>query len=359
MIIIAALIIICLCALCIAIFIDIRAGKRKASENELLLNTFESIKKTANTKTVVLDGLNTITKGDPVVTDVCSADNFTKSGYSVGGYSDDELLEVAALLGRNSDEPLSKAITKYADELLIDDEMEISNFRAYPGNRLEAEMDDILIRCGDQSFIKEKVTIPPELSLRAEELSNMGRTSVFFSKGKRLLGLIAASISIKEDTSIAISELRKMGVDVVLLTSEDQTTSCALAKQAGIDEVVSELLPEGKEEAITNLKKQGEVIVFAQDSLAEDDSLFDVSGSIRLSRAVLRNMHENMLWVALCAILAIILMIFSLNNILGIALILKVLAVIMGVLSFIAVFNAVRFQLFDVRSTVKDKNLKK
>lgn len=357
----AALITCSLLALWLSIKLTGIIGMRKAAENGISFKTPAAFLETAKIQMVVLDKETPFTKGNPVVTDVCSADHFTKSGYSVGGFSDDELLEVAALLEKNCEEGSARAIVKYADELLIDDESEISNFRAYPGNNLEAELEGLLIRGGTQSFVKEKVTIPPEICLRAEELAAQGKTITFFSKGKRLLGMIAVSDPIKEGTKEAVSELQNMGIRTVIVSEYDKLTAAAVSKSVGADVVISEISPERENDIKRKLSGIGKIIAYIDlingnaDFELEDKSLLNIPGAIRLSCAVTRNRKENIIWVSLCCVIGVLLITGAILNSSGISYILMVLGALMGLLSFMALVNAFRLKAFDIRRSVNGK----
>lgn len=321
---------------------------------------------------VALDKTGTITSGEPEVTDIIPGDHVTQ----------EELLSCANALESRSEHPLARAVIRYAGERGIVSE-ETEDFRALPGNGLTAVLNGKRLTGGNYKFVSEKVRIPEEIKRRSEELAGEGKTPLFFAGGEKLLGIIAVADVIKEDSPQAVEELRNMGIRVVMLTGDNERTARAIGKQAGVDEVIAGVLPDGKESVIRNLKKQGkvamvgdgindapaltradigiaigagtDVAIDAADVVLMKSRLKDVPAAIRLSRATLKNIHENLFWaffynvvgIPLAAGLWIPIFHWELNPMFG--------AAAMSLSSFCVVTNALRLNLFKMYDGSKDK----
>ncbi len=383
---IAVLVISCPCALGLATPVAIMVGNGMAAKNGIMFKTASALENAGKTKIIALDKTGTITKGEPVVTDIFTSEHFSSSGYSIGGLSEDELLETAAALERKSEHPLAKAVVKYTDENIFDIEDEVKDFKAYPGNGLEGYYNGHLVRGGNLEFIKEKVVVSPEIELRAKELSQEGKTPLFFSKANSLLGLIAVADTIKEDSARAISELKNLGIHVVMLTGDNEMTARAIGKKAGVDEIVAGVKPEGKAMVVKELSKKGmvamvgdgindapalttadigiaigagtDVAIDAADVVLMKDSLLDAAGAIRLSRQTLKNIHENLFWAFFYNVLGIPLAAGAYYHAFGLSLSPMIGAAAMSLSSFFVVTNALRLNLFNLKDSTKDKKIK-
>ncbi len=384
---IAVLVISCPCALGLATPVAIMVGNGIAAKNGIMFKTAASLENAGRTQIVALDKTGTITKGKPLVTDVFSADHITMSGYNAGVFGgDEELLEAARVLESRSEHPLAKAIIKYTSELYIETGLELDNFKVYPGNGLEGEIDGIILRGGNREFIEEKVAIPPEINERASTLSQQGKTPLYFSKGKRLLGIIAVADTIKEDSAMTINELKNMGIKVVMLTGDNENTAKTIAKEAGVDHVIAGVLPDGKEAIIRRLSEYGkvamvgdgindapaltradtgiaigagaDVAIDAADVVLMKNSLLDVSAAIRLSRKTLKNIHENLFWAFFYNVIGIPLAAGAYYHAFGLSLSPMFGAAAMSLSSFFVVTNALRLNLFNIKDSSKDKIIK-
>ncbi|MBE5831305.1 MAG: heavy metal translocating P-type ATPase [Butyrivibrio sp.] len=384
---IAVLVISCPCALGLATPVAIMVGNGVAAKNGIMFKTAASLENAGRTQIVALDKTGTITKGEPLVTDVFSADHISMSGYNAGVFEgDDELLGTAQILESRSEHPLAKAIIKHTHDLYIETDVDVENFKIYPGNGLEGEVDGVLYRGGNRKFIEENVVIPPEIKERALALADQGKTPLYFSKGKRLLGLIAVADTIKEDSAQAISELKKMGIRVVMLTGDNENTAKTIAEQAGVDKVIAGVLPEGKEEIIRKLSEFGkvamvgdgindapaltradtgiaigagtDVAIDAADVVLMKNSLLDVSAAIRLSRKTLKNIHENLFWAFFYNVIGIPLAAGAYYHAFGLSLSPMFGAAAMSLSSFFVVTNALRLNLFNIRDNSSDKEIK-
>ena len=384
---IAVLVISCPCALGLATPVAIMVGNGIAAKNGIMFKTAASLENAGRTQIVALDKTGTITKGKPLVTDVFSADHITMSGYNAGVFGgDEELLETARVLESRSEHPLAKAIIKYTSELYIETGVELDTFKVYPGNGLEGEIDGIILRGGNREFIEEKVAIPPEINERASTLSQQGKTPLYFSKGKRLLGIIAVADTIKEDSAMAINELKNMGIKVVMLTGDNENTAKTIAKEAGVDQVIAGVLPDGKEAIIRRLSEYGkvamvgdgindapaltradtgiaigagaDVAIDAADVVLMKNSLLDVSAAIRLSRKTLKNIHENLFWAFFYNVIGIPLAAGAYYHAFGLSLSPMFGAAAMSLSSFFVVTNALRLNLFNIKDSSKDKIIK-
>ena len=336
-----------------------------------LFKTAASLEAAGRTQIVALDKTGTITSGEPKVTDILPAE----------GVSETELLTLAAALERKSEHPLAKAVLACTDEQKLA-APEVSDFTALPGNGLAAKLDGVEIFGGNASFIGTKVTVPAQLQEKAAALSAQGKTPLFFGGAGRLLGIIAVADTLKEDSPRAIRELQAMGIRVVMLTGDNQRTADAIGRQAGVDEVIAGVLPDGKEAVIRQLQTYGkvtmvgdgindapaltradtgiaigagtDVAIDAADVVLMNSRLSDVPAAIRLSRAALRNIHENLFWAFIYNIIGIPLAAgvfipfgLTLNPMFG--------AAAMSLSSFCVVSNALRLNLFDVHSTKHDR----
>ena len=372
---ISVLVISCPCALGLATPVAIMVGNGLGAKNGILFKTAVSLEETGKTEIVALDKTGTITRGEPRVTDLVPAD----------GLSDHDLLTLAAALEKRSEHPLARAVMHRADEEKLSI-AEVSDFRALPGNGLTATLGGEELLGGSLSFISTKTQIPSDLCMKAESLAEEGKTPLFFAKGGRLAGIIAVADVMKEDSPAAIAALRNMGIRVVMLTGDNERTARAIGRQAGVDEVIAGVLPEGKENVIRTLQKKGkvamvgdgindapaltradigiaigagtDVAIDAADVVLMKSQLSDVPAAIRLSRATLRNIHENLFWaffynvigIPLAAGVWIPLFGWTLNPMFG--------AAAMSLSSFCVVSNALRLNLFKLHDAGKDKKIK-
>ena len=372
---ISVLVISCPCALGLATPVAIMVGSGMGAKNGIMFKTAVSLEEAGKTNIVALDKTGTITSGEPTVTDIIPAGKILK----------EDLIFYANALESRSEHPLSKAITAYAKEERIQ-EAETDEFKALPGNGLRGIFQGMELIGGNYLFVNSKVQIPEEIKSWSEKLSEEGKTPLFFAKGKELLGIIAVADVIKPDSSKAIRELRDMGIRVVMLTGDNERTARAVGMQAGVDEVIAGVLPEGKESVIRSLKKQGKVAMVgdgindapaltradigiaigagtdiaidAADIVLMKSSLRDVPAAIRLSRATLRNIHENLFWaffynvigIPLAAGLWIPIFHLELNPMFG--------AAAMSLSSFCVVTNALRLNLCQIYDTKRDKKIK-
>ena len=373
---ISVLVISCPCALGLATPVAIMVGNGLGAKNGILFKTAVSLEETGKTEIVALDKTGTITKGEPRVTDVLPADGLTESA----------LLALAAALERRSEHPLARAVMLRAEEDKLS-VSEVSDFRALPGNGLTATLNDEELLGGSLSFISTKADMPQALRDKAEALAEEGKTPLLFARGGKLAGVIAVADVIKEDSPAAIAALRNMGIHVVMLTGDNEKTARAIGRQAGVDEVIAGVLPEGKESVIRSLQKQGkvamvgdgindapaltradigiaigagtDVAIDAADVVLMKSQLSDVPAAIRLSRATLRNIHENLFWaffynvigIPLAAGVWIPIFGWTLNPMFG--------AAAMSLSSFCVVSNALRLNLFKLHDAGKDKKIKK
>ena len=373
---ISVLVISCPCALGLATPVAIMVGNGLGAKNGILFKTAVSLEETGKTEIVALDKTGTITKGEPRVTDVLPADGLTESA----------LLALAAALEQRSEHPLARAVMLRAEEDKLS-VSEVSDFRALPGNGLTATLNDEELLGGSLSFISTKANVPQALRDKAEALAEEGKTPLLFARGGKLAGVIAVADVIKEDSPAAIAALRNMGIHVVMLTGDNEKTARAIGRQAGVDEVIAGVLPEGKESVIRSLQKQGkvamvgdgindapaltradigiaigagtDVAIDAADVVLMKSQLSDVPAAIRLSRATLRNIHENLFWaffynvigIPLAAGVWIPIFGWTLNPMFG--------AAAMSLSSFCVVSNALRLNLFKLHDAGKDKKIKK
>ena len=372
---ISVLVISCPCALGLATPVAIMVGNGVGARHGILFKTAVSLEEAGKVDIVALDKTGTITNGQPKVTDILPVD----------GISEQELLETAFSLEKKSEHPLAKAIVEYGEEKNFTVSV-VDNFKAVPGNGLTGTLNEETLIGGNLLFIEKSLSISKELKHSAEQLASAGKTPLFFAKENRLLGMIAVADVIKEDSPQAINELKAMGIHVVMLTGDNERTAKAIGEQAGVDNVIAGVLPDGKESVIQALGKKGKVAMVgdgindapaltradvgiaigagtdvamdAADVVLMKSKLADVPAAIRLSRGVLRNIHENLFWaffyntigIPLAAGLLIPVLGWKLNPMFG--------AAAMSLSSFCVVTNALRLNLLNIRSTKKDKKKK-
>ena len=371
---ISVLVISCPCALGLATPVAIMVGNGLGARNGILFKTAASLEAAGRTQIVALDKTGTITSGEPRVTDILPAE----------GVSESELLTLAASLEQKSEHPLAKAVLAYAETETIACP-DVTDFAALPGNGLSARLDGMEIYGGNAEFIATKASVPAELRAEAARLAAEGKTPLFFGGAGRLMGVIAVADTLKEDSPRAIRELQNMGIRVVMLTGDNQRTADAIGRQAGVDEVIAGVLPDGKEAVIRRLQESGkvamvgdgindapaltradtgiaigagtDVAIDAADVVLMNSRLSDVPAAIRLSRATLRNIHENLFWAFIYNIIGIPLAAgvfipfgLTLNPMFG--------AAAMSLSSFCVVSNALRLNLFDLHSTKHDRKPK-
>lgn len=373
---ISVLVISCPCALGLATPVAIMVGNGMGAKNGILFKNAVSLEETGRTQIVVLDKTGTITSGEPTVTDILPAE----------GYSGDELMDLAAALEAKSEHPLARAIIKAAADSGRQT-AEVSQFKALPGNGLSAVLNGKELYGGNHKFISNIAEVPAGMARQAEELAASGKTPLFFAAGGDLIGIIAVADVIKDDSYEAVREMRNMGIRVVMLTGDNERTARAIGKEAGVDQVIAGVMPEGKESVIRQLKEKGkvamvgdgindapaltradigiaigagtDVAIDAADIVLMKSSLLDVPAAIRLSRATLRNIHENLFWafiynvigIPLAAGVFISLVGWQLNPMFG--------AAAMSLSSFCVVSNALRlnwFKMYDPKSDHKIKN---
>ena len=372
---ISVLVISCPCALGLATPVAIMVGNGMGAKNGILFKTAVSLEETGKVQIVALDKTGTITNGEPVVTDMVPAE----------GVTEESLLALAASLEKRSEHPLAKAILKYVGEqqLTVED---VSEFEALPGNGLTAVRNGVKLAGGNYAFIRTQTEVSEDLLKQSEVLAEQGKTPMFFSENGRLAGIIAVADTMKEDSRQAVSELRNMGIRVVMLTGDNERTARAIGAQAGVDDVIAGVLPDGKESVIRKLQQYGkvamvgdgindapaltradmgiaigagtDVAIDAADVVLMKSRLSDVAAAVRLSRATLRNIHENLFWaffynvigIPLAAGVWIPIFGWTLNPMFG--------AAAMSLSSFCVVTNALRLNLFNMHDAKKDKKLK-
>ena len=370
---ISVLVISCPCALGLATPVAIMVGHGMGAKNGILFKTAVSIEKTGQARIVALDKTGTITKGEPKVTDVIGAN----------GNSEKALLSVACALEKKSEHPLALAIMQKAEqEGLAPDEVE--QFRILPGNGLTATLDGAVLLGGSFAYVSEQIPVPDAFKERSERLSEEGKTPLFFARGGELCGIIAVADTIKEDSPQAIKDMQAMGIRVVMLTGDNERTAKAIGTVAGVDEVIAGVRPDGKESAIRRLQQNGKVIMVgdgindapaltradvgiaigagadvaidAADVVLMKSRLSDVPAAIRLSRATLRNIHENLFWAFIYNIIGIPLAAGVFIGLLGWKLNPMFAAAAMSLSSFSVVTNALRlnfFRMYDAKRTHK------
>ena len=370
---ISVLVISCPCALGLATPVAIMVGNGMGAKNGILFKTAVSLEETGKADIVALDKTGTITAGEPEVIDILPADGVTA----------EELLRLACALEKKSEHPLAKAILKKGGAEGLP---EVDDFAALPGNGLTGTLDGKRLTGGSMKYMSETVGVSDEMRLQAEAFAQEGKTPLLFSLDLRLLGIIAVADVIKEDSAQAISELKNMGIHVVMLTGDNERTAAAIGRQAGVDEVIAGVLPDGKESVIRDLKEQGRVIMVgdgindapalmradmgiaigagtdvaidAADVVLMKSRLRDVPAAIRLSRATLRNIHQNLFWAFFYNVIGIPLAAGVWIPIFGWRLSPTFAAAAMSLSSFCVVTNALRLNLFNIRDASKDKKRK-
>lgn len=372
---ISVLVISCPCALGLATPVAIMVGNGMGAKNGILFKTAVSLEKAGKTQIVALDKTGTITRGEPRVTDL----------HPVNGVSEQELLSVAYALEKKSEHPLARAIHQKAEEEGLKVE-EVEQFRALPGNGLTALLGNTLLLGGSYKFISEQIPISAEMKEKSERLSEEGKTPLFFARSGTLCGIIAVADTLKEDSPGAIKELRNMGIHVVMLTGDNELTAKAIGKKAGVDEVIAGVLPDGKEQVIRDLQQKGQVMMVgdgindapaltradigmaigagadvaidAADVVLMKSRLLDVPAAIRLSRATLRNIHENLFWAFIYNIIGIPLAAGVFIHLLGWQLNPMFAAAAMSLSSFCVVTNALRLNFFRMYDSKRDHKIK-
>lgn len=378
---ISVLVISCPCALGLATPVAIMVGNGKGAKSGILFKTAASLEATGRTQIVALDKTGTITSGEPKVTDIVPDETFfEKTGNNVL-----KLLAIAASVEAKSEHPLAKAIMERAkkDEIAI---AEVTDFSAVVGNGLTATLAGKIIKAGNLAFVSKFVKVSDDMRAKSVEFSKEGKTPLFFAADDRLCGIIAVADTIKEDSPEAVRQLKNMGIRVVMLTGDNEQTAGAIGKQAGVDEVIAGVLPDGKEAVIRKLKKQGrvamvgdgindapaltradmgiaigagsDVAIDAADVVLMKSRLIDVPAAVRLSRATLKNIHENLFWaffynvigIPLAAGLWYPLLEWKLNPMFG--------AAAMSLSSFCVVTNALRLNLCRVYDPKHDRKAK-
>lgn len=378
---IAVLVISCPCALGLATPVAIMVGNGVGAKNGILFKTSASLEETGRIQTVVLDKTGTITRGEPEVTEVIPAD----------GISETQLLYLANLLEARSEHPLARAVTTYCeihytelqDTAGLPQIEQLTEFTALPGNGLQAMADGQKLVGGSGSFIREQYGIPDGLRLRAEELAGQGKTPLFFALDGRLLGIIAVADVVKDESPGAVRELRDLGIRVVMLTGDNERTAQAIGRQTGVSEVAAGVLPDGKEQVIRELKQAGktamvgdgindapaltaadigiaigagtDVAIDAADVVLSKSRLTDVPAAIRLSRATLRNIHQNLFWAFFYNVICIPLAAGAWYHAFGILLSPMIGAAAMSLSSFCVVTNALRLNLVKIYGAEETK----
>lgn len=365
---ISVLVISCPCALGLATPVAIMVGNGKGAKNGILFKTASSLEMAARTQIVALDKTGTITKGEPEVTDIIGEEN---------------LLQIAYSLEKKSEHPLAKAIVKYGEENKIS-ALETTDFVIFAGGGLKASLEEETICGGNADYVKKYVDISAEFLEKANKIASEGKTPIFFAKGKQVLGIIAVADKIKTDSAKAIEELKRMGIRTVMLTGDNKLSAETIAKQVGIEDVLAELKPEQKEKAIVNLQKEGkvamvgdgindapsltradigiaigagtDVAIDAADIVLVNSNVSDVGAAIRLSRATLKIIRENLFWAFIYNVICIPVAAgafvwagLTLNPMIG--------AAAMSLSSFCVVTNALRLNFFDVRKMKMGKRI--
>ena len=373
---ISVLVISCPCALGLATPVAIMVGNGMGAKNGILFKTAVSLEKAGKVNTVVLDKTGTITRGEPKVTDLIMAE----------GVSEAELLETAYALEARSEHPLAGAVVAMAEEKKLK-VCDVQDFMILPGNGLTAVDNGDQLIGGSLTFLNDRIGVPDDVKTVAQRLAEEGKTPLLFARSKKILGVIAVADVIKEDSPEAIRQLQNMGIEVVMLTGDNERTAVAVGKQAGVDQVIAGVLPDGKEAEIRRLRRKGkvamvgdgindapaltradigiaigagtDVAIDAADVVLMNSRLSDVPAAIRLSRATLKNIHENLFWAFIYNIIGIPLAAgvwiplfgWQLNPMFG--------AAAMSLSSFCVVTNALRLNLFDMRNAAKDKQIKR
>ena len=372
---ISVLVISCPCALGLATPVAIMVGNGMGAKNGILFKTAVSLEETGKVQIVALDKTGTITQGQPRVTDILPAE----------GMSEAELLSIAYALEKKSEHPLARAINQRAEQDGLT-AAEVEQFQALPGNGLTARLNGSNLLGGSCQFISGQLAVSETMKASSEKLSEEGKTPLFFAKDGALCGIIAVADTIKEDSPRAISEMRNMGIHVVMLTGDNERTAKAIGAKAGVDEVIAGVLPDGKESVIRQLQQKGKVIMVgdgindapaltsadigiaigagadvaidAADVVLMKSSLSDVPAAIRLSRATLRNIHENLFWAFIYNTIGIPLAAGVFIPLLGWQLNPMFAAAAMSLSSFSVVTNALRLNFFRMHDSKRDHTIK-
>ena len=375
---VAVLVISCPCALGLATPVAIMVGNGMGAKNGILYKTASSQEQSGRIEIVALDKTGTITKGEPVVTDIIPEQ----------GISREELLRISAALEQKSEHPLAKAVVKCAQEENISI-TEVSDFTALPGNGIRGKLQDAELEGGSGRYMSEKYVFSEDMKMRYDELASQGKTPMFFAKDGKFIGIIAVADTIKEDSYEAVKELKGMGIEVYMITGDNQKTAEAIAKQAGIEHVISGVLPDGKEAVIRELQKKGrvcmvgdgindapaltradlgiaigagtDVAIDAADVVIMKSKLTDASAAIRLGRETIKNIHQNLFWAFFYNVICIPLAAgfysalfgwdFEMNPMVG--------AAAMSISSFTVCMNALRLNMLDVHDPRHDKKIKR
>lgn len=372
---ISVLVISCPCALGLATPVAIMVGNGKGAKNGILFKTAAALEQTGGTNIVALDKTGTITKGEPKVTDIIPNDDI----------SENELLSLAYSIELNSEHPLAKAVIEKAEEV-NSNKYEVTEFKALAGNGLKGTINGSEVIGGSLKFISSNIDLNNDIIKKAEMLAENGKTPLLFANNNKLIGIIAVADVIKEDSEQAINELKNMGIRVVMITGDNEKTANAISKTVGVDEVIAGVMPEGKDKVIRQLKENGKVAmvgdgindapaltsadigiaigtgadiaVDAADVVLMKNNLTDVPAAIRLSRAVLRNIHENLFWAFIYNVIGIPLAAGVFIGIFGWKLNPMFGAAAMSLSSFCVVSNALRLNLFNIYRTNKDHKIK-
>lgn len=373
---ISVLVISCPCALGLATPVAIMVGNGMGAKNGIMFKTAVSMEETGKVQVVALDKTGTITNGEPRVTDIVPSD----------GVSETELLSLAYALEQKSEHPLARAIISLANERHIENNTEITEFQVSAGNGLSGVLNNDYLAGGNLNFIQQKAAISEAIKTKAASLAQEGKTPLFFCKNESLIGMIAVADVMKKDSPQAIKELQNMGIHVVMLTGDNNRTANAIGKHSGVDEVIAGVLPDGKENVIRSLKKRGKVAMVgdgindapaltradigiaigagtdiaidAADVVLMKSRLSDVPAAIRLSRATLKNIHENLFWAFFYNVIGIPLAAGVWYPLLGWKLNPMFGAAAMSLSSFCVVTNALRLNWFNMHNTKKDKKMK-
>ncbi len=390
---IAVLVISCPCALGLATPVAIMVGNGIGAKNGIMFKTAVALENTGRVKIVALDKTGTLTKGEPMVTDVFTSDSVTRSGYSLINSSENELLKIAGLLERRSEHPLAKAVVSYVgdvrtymDDFYEEDEEDITDFEVLPGHGLKAKYMGHEVVGASLKYISGICQIQPEVREKAAGLAGQGKTPLFFAKDKKLMGIIAVADTIKDDSAQAIKELKKMGIHTVMITGDNLRTAMAIGDQAGVDEIAAEVLPAGKEAIIKKLSEYGkvamvgdgindapaltradtgiaigagtDVAIDAADVVLMKNSLRDVAAAIRLSRLTIRNIHQNLFWAFFYNIIGIPLAAGAYIHAFGWELSPMFGAAAMSLSSFFVVTNALRLNMVSIYDSTRDWKIK-
>ena len=372
---ISVLVISCPCALGLATPVAIMVGNGMGAKNGILFKTAVSLEKMGKTQIVALDKTGTITQGKSKVTDI----------IPVNGRSEKELLSIAYALEKKSEHPLARAINQKAEQDGLRAN-EVEQFKALPGNGLTATYNGTVLSGGSYKFISKQFHVPSQIKEMSDQLSNEGKTPLFFACDKQLCGIIAVADIIKEDSPQAIKEMQNMGIYAVMLTGDNERTAKAIGEKAGVDEVIAGVLPDGKESVIRKLQEKGKVIMVgdgindapaltsadigvaigagadvaidAADVVLMKSSLLDVPAAIRLSRATLGDIHENLFWAFIYNVIGIPLAAGVFINVLGWQLNPMFAAAAMSLSSFSVVTNALRLNFFEMHDSKRDHKIK-